>query len=123
MKRHNQNRCIGQHAENRALEYLEEQNLILITRNYFSCFGEIDLIMRDNNTLAFVEVKYRTQQHFGNAASMVNIAKQKKIIKTAQSYLSSHYTHDLPPCRFDVVTLYQYNKDNICWLKNAFICE
>ncbi|MCP3669207.1 MAG: YraN family protein, partial [Gammaproteobacteria bacterium] len=52
-------RKIGTEAEDLALEYLKQQGLTLLNRNYHCRRGEIDLIMQDGNFLVFVEVRYR----------------------------------------------------------------
>ena len=113
---------VGQKAEHIAAQYLINQGVILIKKNYRARFGEIDLIMKEKNTLLFIEVRYRSNLNFGSPSETVGLHKQRKIIKTAQHYLSSHCNNDAPPCRFDVLALSQYNTINICWLKNAFMC-
>lgn len=113
---------IGQNAETLAAQHLINQGLILIKKNYRVKFGEIDLIMKEKGILLFIEVRYRSNLKFGSPAETIHFRKQKKIIKTAQHYLSVKHANSLPPCRFDVLTLSQYNTVNICWLKNAFIC-
>ena len=49
----------GDHAEQLACVFLQQQGLQLVTRNYRCRGGEIDLIMRDDDSLVFVEVRYR----------------------------------------------------------------
>lgn len=88
----------------------------LVARNYRSRFGEIDLIMRDSDTLVFVEVRLRGSQDFGGAAASIDSRKQAKLISTAQLYLAT-LAH-IPPCRFDAVLL--DSPDNVEWVKNAF---
>ena len=64
--------------ENIALKYLEKNNLTLVEKNFHSRFGEIDLIMKDEDTLTFVEVRYRKNVSHGSASESVNLSKQKK---------------------------------------------
>jgi putative endonuclease len=90
--------------------------LKLVARNYRSRFGEIDLIMRDSETLVFVEVRMRGSKDFGGAAASIDARKQAKLISTAQLYLAT-LAH-IPPCRFDAVLL--DSSDNVEWVKNAF---
>jgi len=54
-------RRIGNKAEALVLDYLKQQGLSLITQNYLTKLGEIDIIMLDKSvdTLVFVEVRYR----------------------------------------------------------------
>lgn len=106
----------GQQAENRALDYLEKQGLTLIERNFHSRRGEIDLIMEDNNSLVFIEVRYRKSTKYGSALESVNAQKQARIIHTAEYYLQQKPSHYLA-YRFDVIGL---SPDNINWVKDAF---
>ena len=48
---------IGYKAEEKALFFLEERGLKVVERNFRCRFGEIDLIMQDNDVLVFVEVR------------------------------------------------------------------
>lgn len=106
---------------------MKQQGLSTIDRNYRSRYGEIDLIMRDKNTLVFVEVRYRKHQQFGSASASVTPTKQKKIILTAEYYLQQHRWTESYNCRFDVVSISpDTNKANeaeaflIEWIKDAF---
>ena len=107
---------IGNQAEQLAINYLQQQGLRLIDRNYRSRRGEIDIIMDDAGTLTFIEVKYRQSERFGSASEMVTPQKQKKIITTALQYLQQQ-KQDWA-CRFDVVAITPSNGVN--WIKNAF---
>jgi putative endonuclease len=106
----------GAQAEAAAARYLQQRGLQLLTRNYRSRFGEIDLILQDRETLVFVEVRMRSGNAFGGAAASVDAHKQSKLVRTAQHYLAT-LAH-IPPCRFDVVLL--SSPDAIQWVKNAF---
>ncbi|WP_019614998.1 YraN family protein [Psychromonas ossibalaenae] len=104
-------------AEKAALAYLQSQGLTLICRNYYCRFGEIDLIMADQDTLVFIEVRYRKNSDFGGAFASITKSKQNKIIKTAKHYLTQ--LDNEPYCRFDAVAV-----DAQCeqphWLQDAF---
>ncbi|HWU33944.1 MAG TPA: YraN family protein [Methylovorus sp.] len=105
----------GTEAEDRAAIYLQQQGLKLLTRNYRSRFGEIDLIMRDGSSLVFVEVRMRKSDRFGGAAASITAAKQQKLTLTASQYLQQHGNS---ACRFDAILLDQAY--NIVWIRNAF---
>lgn len=111
----------GQLAEDAACLYLAQQGLKLVARNFVSKMGELDLIMRQNDTLVFVEVRSRKNNHYGHIAATVTTHKQKKLIKTAQLFLQKYQLIDKIPCRFDVIAITQ-NPQNpaIEWIKNAF---
>ncbi len=112
----------GKYAEILACHYLQQQNLKLISQNYHCRRGEIDLIMQDQQTLVFIEVRYRKNAYFGSALESVNHAKQQKIITTAEYYLLQN-KDDYSDYRFDVIAIMptQANADpEITWVKNAF---
>ena len=106
----------GELAEKLACEYLTSHGLVLVTSNYHSRYGEIDLIMRDGKVLVFVEVRYRRHQSFGGAASSVTPAKQRKITLTALQFLQRN-KQTSSVCRFDVLAL---NEVKTQWIKGAF---
>ena len=110
---------VGDAAETAALEYLLDQGLRLVVRNYRTPGrggGEIDLIMRaPDGTLVFIEVRKRASGSHGGAAASVGFSKQRRIIFAARFYLMGLAT--LPPCRFDVVAL---EPAGVQWLQAAF---
>jgi putative endonuclease len=93
----------GAHFEQLALERLQRAGLKLVERNYRTRFGELDLVMRDGNTLVFVEVRYRHDPRFGGGAASVATGKRGKLVRAAQGFLQSHSALAALPCRFDVV--------------------
>lgn len=111
----------GAQAESWALQYLQRHGLRLVTQNYRSRFGEIDLIMQDGAVLVFVEVRMRRNSRFGGAAASIDTAKQRRLILTAQQYLGT--LARVPACRFDVVLLQDAQGARMEWLKNAFSAE
>ena len=108
---------LGQRAEAHAERFLEAQGLKRVARNWRCRFGEIDLIMRDQHTLVFVEVRMRSSAHFGGAAASVTAGKQRKLLAAAKLYLGT--LSELPPCRFDVVALTS-NGAAPQWIQSAF---
>lgn len=117
-------RKIGNKAEKIALQYLKKNGLKLIEQNYLTKMGEIDIIMLDKSdqSLVFVEVRYRQSAHFSSAIDTVNNAKQAKIIRTAKSFLQQSTKYDNFTCRFDVVGLESDLKyPSITWIKDAFV--
>ncbi len=107
----------GSAAEMQAEHYLLAQGLTLVERNFRCRMGEIDLIMRDQATVVFVEVRSRTGNRFGGALASIDARKQQKLIVTAQMYLQR--LRATPPCRFDVV-LIQGAQAAPYWIRNAF---
>jgi len=117
-------RQTGNQAENLVLIHLQGNGLQLIEQNYLTKMGEIDIIMLDKTieTLVFIEVRYRKNNHFGSATDTVDQHKQNKLIRTAQQYLQQHSKYQEYICRFDVIGVesdLKYPKIN--WIKDAFI--
>ncbi len=110
---------LGQQAEQRALEYLTDQGLKLITRNYHCRMGEIDLVMNDPEYLVFIEVRSRINNDFGGGLASITYAKRQKIIKTTSHYLLTHKIREQQPIRFDVVSI-DGQCGELTWLKDAF---
>ncbi|HKE96902.1 MAG TPA: YraN family protein [Povalibacter sp.] len=95
----------GNIGEDAALRYLLERRLSLLVRNYRCRAGEIDLIMLDGNTLALIEVRYRTDRDYGGAAASVTWRKQRRIIAAARHLMLSRADLRRYPARFDVVAV------------------
>ena len=110
----------GKLWEIEAANYLRKKKYKLISANYHTRFGEIDLIVANKKFICFVEVKQRDISSIALPKEFVDFSKQQKIISSAQLYLSANKT-DLQP-RFDVIEI--YTKDNkinsIKHLENAF---
>jgi putative endonuclease len=104
----------GRVGEQAALAYLKRQGLRLVQANFSCLVGEIDLIMREGDTLVFVEVRERESSDFGGAAASVGAVKQRKILRAAQSYLQRF--DEEPACRIDVITI---EGGRIDWLRGA----
>jgi putative endonuclease len=115
-----QRQAVSRRGEEIAVRFLHEQGYRVVARNYRCRFGEIDLIARDGETLAFIEVKTRRSQAFGPPALAVTIEKQRHLVKASQVYLAQRgKAHEL--CRFDVVTIeMQADTLRIEIIKNAF---
>lgn len=104
---------IGAAGESAASFFLQKHGLRLITSNFYSRFGEIDLIMHDGDSYIFVEVKIR-KSGIGSGIESITYAKQMKLVKTAQFFMMK-LGKDVN-CRFDAVIL--DGDGNIEWLKN-----
>lgn len=108
----------GDAWELKARRWLEGKGLRFVAANVRGRGGEIDLIMKDGQTIVFVEVRYRQSSRFGVAAASVTLAKQQKLLQTAHLWLARHNgSFDTVDCRFDVVA---FTGNAIDWLKNAF---
>ncbi|EHQ51397.1 MULTISPECIES: YraN family protein [Ectothiorhodospira] len=106
----------GDAAEARARSFLERQGLRFVTAQFRCKVGEIDLVMDDQGTLVFVEVRQRRSARFGGAAASINGRKQRRILAAAAFYLQIHGCNR--PARLDVVAIESDNRLN--WIPNAF---
>ncbi|MEG2371439.1 MAG: YraN family protein [Hydrogenoanaerobacterium sp.] len=113
-------RRIGNGGEDRAAEYLEDKNYKIIQRNYNTGVGEIDIIAQNDKYIIFAEVKTRSEASLETPAEAVTKAKQRRIIKTTQKYLSEN-SCSLQP-RFDVIEVITSEDaiTGINHLENAF---
>lgn len=108
----------GRLAEDFACRYLQQRGLSLLARNYHCRRGEIDLIMKERDSIVFVEVRYRRNARFGTAAETVDRAKQSRLIAAAGYYLLCHAESARRPCRFDVVSITA--PAAVQWIRDAF---
>ena len=90
----------GAQGETFAAQILQEQGMKILSRNYYTPYGEIDLIVLDKGCIAFVEVKTRRTGSVTRPAEAVDRRKRERIIRSAVCYLME-YPVDLQP-RFDV---------------------
>lgn len=107
----------GLSGEQLAENYLSDQGMLCIARRYRGQDGEIDLIMRDTETIVMVEVKYRPNGRAGAGLLAVTPSKQRRMLHAAQSFLLEREWMDVP-VRFDVVEI---TSDGILHIPNAFI--
>ena len=107
----------GLRGENTAEKYLHDHlGMICLERRYRTKCGEIDLIMKDEDTIVFVEVKTRKTGTPGIGLMSVNPAKQKRIFRGAVIYLMNNHQLN-QPVRFDVI---EVNQDTIIHIPDAF---
>jgi len=110
----------GDHAEDLALDYLECKKFKLEQRNFNCRYGEIDLIMWDQEYLVFIEVRYRASLNYGGALESIDQFKQGKLRRAAEFYLTSTKRNDCA-CRFDILCISgNLTKPDYEWISNAF---
>ena len=86
-------RAKGNIAEQKAVIFLSENGFKIIEQNFYSRFGEIDIIASKNNTLHFIEVKSGADYEL--AVQNITPAKIRKIIRTSDVYIKKyHYQND-----------------------------
>lgn len=116
-------RLLGKWGERLVAEDLRRHGWKIKETNYRCRMGEIDLIAEKGGYLAFVEVKLRKSDRYGQAKEAVTGEKQRKLRAAAELYLMEHPTRLQP--RFDVAEVYApqgTNTDNPCisYIENAF---
>ncbi len=93
----------------------------LVECNFTSRYGEIDLVMRDDAVLVFVEVRMRKSASHGHPAETITAAKRQRLVRTAQHYLQRRAGSAMPDCRFDVVAITgDRQQPTTEWFRNVF---
>lgn len=93
----------GISAESRAAAYLLAKGYRILARRFRTRFGEIDIVVRRRNLLAFVEVKARAS--LDDAAYAVTPQQRRRIIAAAEAWLMHHPEHAQLDCRFDAILI------------------
>ena len=81
---------LGKFGEKIAADYLENKGYVVLTKNYYTRDGEVDLICQKKNVIVFVEVKTRTSLAFGWPEEAVTDKKLEKLALAAEKYLKEH---------------------------------
>jgi putative endonuclease len=88
------NKEFGQKGEDKAVEFLRKKGYRLIERNFRTRNGEIDIIAVDKSsnppTLAFIEVKTRFSDEFGDPMEAITYYKMRAFTRTALIYQMKH---------------------------------
>ena len=110
----------GREADELDLTTLQNRGLKLQERNYRCPQGELDLVLREGDTLVEAEVRYRREASRGSAAETVGPDKQRKLILATQHFLKSHADLRRLGLRFDVVAISgEPGKLAVEWIQDA----
>ncbi len=113
-------RRLGDCAEARVANWLCARGFTIVATNYRKRFGEVDIIARRAEVLAFVEVKMRRHVFFA-LSQVITPRKQKKIAMVAKEFLAT-YPHEEMVYRFDVALVEQDGDTaEITYFPNAFV--
>ncbi len=93
----------GRMFEKLAGEFFEQQGFRILERNWRVGHKEIDIIVRRENMIVFVEVKSTWSKKFGHPAERVDERKIKNLSNAANQYLIAKDIKNID-LRFDVVT-------------------
>ncbi len=110
-------RELGKEKETAACSYLEACGFFILERNYWTRFGELDIIAKKDGMLVFLEVKYRRNDRYGGAGYSITEKKKQTICRCAMRYLMKHQISGSVPMRFDVLLM---EGENITHIPNAF---
>lgn len=95
---------IGAVGEQIAARLLEEKGYQIVTRNWRTQLGELDLVATNQKNLVFVEVRTTTSTRFGYGFQSVNERKQQQVRKIALQYIQQHVRRPYA-LRFDVISI------------------
>ncbi|MDR0496891.1 MAG: YraN family protein [Treponema sp.] len=107
----------GRDGEAAAASFFEEKGMQILSKNFRSKRGEIDIIALDDQTLVFAEVKTWSKYGIDALENAINIKKQHKIIETSKYFLSLHRKYRYMAIRFDVIFV---SPEGITHLASAF---
>ncbi len=113
-----QNRRLGFFGERKAVKFLKKSGYKIAERNFRCKAGEIDVIAQKGETIAFIEVKTRSSDYFGEPNEAVDCTRRHRYINAAKQYL---YCNNLRPddyiLRFDII---EVTKQGINHIVSAF---
>ncbi|OED35293.1 YraN family protein [PVC group bacterium (ex Bugula neritina AB1)] len=112
---------LGEWGERYAAKALKKKGYRILSRNFRTSAGEIDLIASFRRELVFVEVKTRRSLEWGEPFEAVNLSKQKQILKISLQYIQlkkPNYTD----IRFDIISIFSEpdKEPRINHIENAF---
>lgn len=94
---------IGNIGETLAAKFLAAQGYEIVTRNFRFGRSEIDLIVKRDNWVLFVEVKTRGSNEYGEPEDFVSVAQMNRIYQAAEEWIfATDWQGDI---RFDIVTV------------------
>lgn len=110
---------LGRRGEEVALNFLIEQGMVLVARNWRSGHKEVDLIVDDGEFLRFVEVKSLIYPNDYSPFERVDKGKEKRLVAAAQNFVTRYGVKQ--EVVFDVVSVV-FNGDNysVEYFKEAF---
>lgn len=95
---------LGRRGEDIAAVFMQDQGYSLLERNARTAYGELDLVVRDQDVLVFVEVKTRSSSSLAPPEAGLTARKQTHLRAAAQAYVQAH--PDLPgDYRIDVIAI------------------
>ena len=113
-------KIFGGSAEKLAAVYLKKKGYEIVETNWRCRLGEIDLIVKSKDTLAFCEVKARKSSRFGHPLEAITPAKQSRLRRLGEFYWSYSTDRSLT-VRFDAISIsYEGEEAVIDHIEDAF---
>ncbi len=97
-------RAVGFAAEETAAAWLAERGYTVLDRNFTVRQGEVDLVVRNEEVLAFVEVRSRKGDDFGTPEATIGTRKIRRVVTAARHWLARYGDAGLD-IRFDVIAV------------------
>lgn len=120
MEEPNRQQRVGREGEDQAARYLQQLGCTVVARNFRTRRGEIDLIVRDQGVLVFVEIKTCSSDAFGRPESWVTPRKQRRVADAALTWIHQNHCED-QDCRFDVIAIdLRRAEGGLQHIRNAF---
>lgn len=114
-------KVIGNEGENKALEFLLRNGYELLHKNWRTRFGEIDIIVKKDNLIVFVEVKSLPKGNLDYLSKVLNKDKQERIIKTSKRFLLNNRQYSNSYIRYDVIVIDMPGMSEVYHIENAFM--
>ena len=116
MAKHN---LLGQKGEQIAVDFLVKKGYDIVERNYRFEKAEVDIIAKQHDILAIIEVKTRSSTDFGNPQDFVKPSQIKRLVKAVNEYVNEN---DLNvDVRFDIIAIVKDGQQfKLEHLENAF---
>ena len=119
MAAHNE---LGKLGEQLATDYLIEKGYTILEQNWRNRFEEIDIIASKDQYLIIVEVKTRSNLHFGNPEDAVSLKKQRLLVNAAEVYINQK--NSTLETRFDIISIVAHDENHaishIMWAFSPF---
>lgn len=93
----------GKKGEQLACKLLKSKGYEILETNWRFSHAEIDIIVKKDDVLIFVEVKTRSSEFFGQPEEFIDAKKEKLIADAASEYMKK-VNHEWE-CRFDFISI------------------
>lgn len=109
----------GSKGEDIASAFLKKKNYKILSRNFRTRYGELDIVAQDKDIIVFVEVKTRKSRSHGTGIEAITPQKIEKLHQISLQYMQKVLGYE-PKCRFDVIDILIQDNLKIKHIKNAF---